>query len=208
MLCGVHFLHECGYVHLDIKPCNFLIDITGCVKIGDFGLSRKISEIKNSEDIYEGDCSYLAPEFFDDDSKVINSTKNINNKCDVFSLGLSILEILCRVELPQNGILWKKLRCINFEMPEDFLNNSNIKISGKMINLISDMLIYSPILRPSIISILQNPFYEEIHYRYNKHIQDKYIRCLDSVQYFKNEIIVDNHDNFYTKRSNSYQLFS
>ena len=93
-------------------------------------------------------------------------------------------------------------------MPEDFLNNSNIKISGKMINLISDMLIYSPILRPSIISILQNPFYEEIHYRYNKHIQDKYIRCLDSVQYFKNEIIVDNDDNFYTKRSNSYQLFS
>jgi serine/threonine protein kinase len=202
MLCGVQFIHDCRYVHLDIKPSNFLIDINGCVKIGDFGLTKKVLFIKNSQDLYEGDSSFLAPEFFEE-SRMINSNKNITQKCDVFSLGLSILELLCRIELPPNGTLWKKIRSLNFIIPEEFFNNCNIKIPGKMIKLMSDMLIISPILRPSILSILQNTYYEEINYRYNKLIHGKYSRCIETSQYFK----YDTSDNFsYTKKSDSFKL--
>ena len=41
MLCGVFHLHEIGYLHLDIKPENFLVDLNGNIYLSDFGLSQK-----------------------------------------------------------------------------------------------------------------------------------------------------------------------
>lgn len=49
----------------------------------------------------EGDSRYLAPE-------VMQGT--VSTKADVFSLGMTILEISCHVDLPTGGELWHKLR--------------------------------------------------------------------------------------------------
>ena len=40
---GVHDLHKMGYVHRDIKPENILLDVTGHVKIADFGSAAKLN---------------------------------------------------------------------------------------------------------------------------------------------------------------------
>jgi len=206
MLCGVNYIHECGYIHLDIKPGNFLIDELGGIKLADFGLTRKISEIKNSEDVYEGDCSYLAPEFFVDDVRKPKGHNHITAKCDVFALGLSILEVLCKLELPTNGVLWKKIRSENFEIPEKFLQVSNIKINDKMIKLMNDLLTITPDNRPSISSILQNPFYEEINYRYQKLMKNEYTRYFNPIEL--NLIEKAEETQRISKRSNSYNLFN
>jgi hypothetical protein len=44
MLFGLKYLHEHDVIHLDIKPGNVLIDNLGCVKLADFGASRKLED--------------------------------------------------------------------------------------------------------------------------------------------------------------------
>eukprot|EP01116_Phalansterium_solitarium_P022430 TRINITY_DN7406_c0_g1_i1.p1 TRINITY_DN7406_c0_g1~~TRINITY_DN7406_c0_g1_i1.p1 ORF type:complete len:613 (+),score=115.92 TRINITY_DN7406_c0_g1_i1:70-1908(+) len=41
MLLAVDALHQLGYIHRDLKPDNFLVDMRGHLKLADFGLSRK-----------------------------------------------------------------------------------------------------------------------------------------------------------------------
>jgi tRNA A-37 threonylcarbamoyl transferase component Bud32 len=54
-ICGLSHIHQCGIVHLDIKPANLLIDSEGRVLIGDFGMA---SEIGSKEDGHEGDTRF------------------------------------------------------------------------------------------------------------------------------------------------------
>lgn len=37
MSCAIKHVHDCGFVHLDIKPSNFFVSSLGVVKLGDFG---------------------------------------------------------------------------------------------------------------------------------------------------------------------------
>ncbi|TMW66330.1 hypothetical protein Poli38472_004095 [Pythium oligandrum] len=49
---AVTYLHSFSpaFVHRDIRPSNFLVDATGCVKLADFGASRTLSGLSNFED--------------------------------------------------------------------------------------------------------------------------------------------------------------
>lgn len=58
----------------------------------------------------EGDCRYIAPE----------TLQNIFTKAaDIFSLGITILELASKLELPKNGYLWHTLR--SGILPDHFL---------------------------------------------------------------------------------------
>ena len=37
MVCSVKHVHDCGFIHLDIKPSNFFVKEDGTIKLGDFG---------------------------------------------------------------------------------------------------------------------------------------------------------------------------
>ena len=135
MIISVIFFHECGYLHLDIKPANILIDEDGYIKLSDYGLCHKISSLNKLDDIFEGDSKYISPEVFNR-----KSPKDLNSKCDIFSLGLSILEIMAKVELPNNGPLWRNIRSSDFKIPNEFLINWNIKNIDNFLNIIKYMI--------------------------------------------------------------------
>ena len=104
MLKGLTFIHNSGYIHLDLKPANILIDFGGSLKIADFGLASSWPAPKGIDG--EGDRHYLAPEAL---------CGRFDKPADVFALGMMLTEIAGNCVIPENGTYWTKLRSGEFE---------------------------------------------------------------------------------------------
>ncbi|XP_044717173.1 kinase [Hirsutella rhossiliensis] len=96
---GLKEIHDAGFMHLDMKPANILINFEGALKIGDFGLAQPCSSAEGVD--VEGDREYMAPEML---------RGKAGPAADVFSLGLMTLEAAANVVLPDNGPTWIALR--------------------------------------------------------------------------------------------------
>lgn len=100
LLQGIYHLHAHELVHMDIKPENIFIGYDGLCKLGDFGLVIDVSQ-DHDLDAIEGDPRYLAPEIMMGD---------FGCPADLFSLGMTLLELATDLDLPQQGDLWHQLR--------------------------------------------------------------------------------------------------
>ncbi|KAI3497476.1 hypothetical protein L1887_40107 [Cichorium endivia] len=87
ILSGLTYLHDRNVVHRDIKCANILVDVSGSVKLADFGLAKatKLNDIKSCK----GTPYWMAPE-------VVNNRKNkgYGPAADIWSLGCTVLEML------------------------------------------------------------------------------------------------------------------
>lgn len=82
---GLTFLHDRGIVHRDLKPGNIFFE-DGCVKIGDYGLSKAISPSQHSgHTITVGTVHYMAPEI---------GAGIYDAKIDIYALGTLLYEML------------------------------------------------------------------------------------------------------------------
>ena len=157
MMISLTFLHKLGYMHLDVKPTNYLVDGNGLLQLTDFSLSIKEKEIDKLLSLYEyeGDSKYISPEMF---QKQYNK---INHKTDIFSLGLSIYELVSENNLPLNGEIWRKIR--NENIPKEFYDKINIFDDYNNIQFIKLVKIMTNIdsnFRPNIEDI----FIDEINF--------------------------------------------
>ncbi|KAK4326865.1 hypothetical protein Pmani_002635 [Petrolisthes manimaculis] len=100
LLQGVSHLHKHNLVHMDIKPENIFFGYDGLCKLGDFGLVIDISQGPVHEAV-EGDPKYLAPEVME---------LQFGPPADLFSLGMTILELATDLDLPRQGEAWQMLR--------------------------------------------------------------------------------------------------
>ena len=87
VLLGVVYLHDRDIIHRDLKGANILVDNKGCVKISDFGISRKVNnEIltgsaakAHNRVSLQGSVFWMAPE-------VVKQTP-YTYKADIWSIG-------------------------------------------------------------------------------------------------------------------------
>jgi eukaryotic-like serine/threonine-protein kinase len=84
---ALKFLHAHGVLHGDIKPGNLMIDRRKRIKIGDFGLARRVSDEEGS--LLKGTTKYMAPELISDDYGEVGPAS------DLYSLGFSAYELMC-----------------------------------------------------------------------------------------------------------------
>ncbi|KAF2653012.1 kinase-like protein [Lophiostoma macrostomum CBS 122681] len=115
---GVKFIHERNIVHLDLKPANVFINFVGALKIGDFGLATSWPVGPHIEG--DGDRHYLAPEALEGD---------YDKPCDVYALGLMMLEIAANASVPDQGTLWQSLRSGDFSDVPSLTWSSNVSLN-------------------------------------------------------------------------------
>ncbi|CCD17073.1 unnamed protein product [Trypanosoma congolense IL3000] len=154
LICVLHYCHNLGVVHRDLKAENLLLGKDNELKICDWGLSRYTREAaKDSNHLIRfhslaGSIDYQAPE-------VLNGRGYEGGACDMWSCGAILFFMLCGY-LPfadTNDALTKQ-RILKCEY-----NRTNRYLSAGASDLISHLLEVKPEVRYSTADVIAHPWF-------------------------------------------------
>ena len=85
MASALDYAHENQVLHLDIKPDNILIDLSGRPKVSDFGIAE-LADAQGFNQACGGTIGYMPPEQI--------CGQELDQRCDLFSLAMCVYEML------------------------------------------------------------------------------------------------------------------
>jgi serine/threonine-protein kinase len=109
---GLAAAHAHRLVHRDVKPQNVLIDPEGRAKVTDFGIARSLeSDGLTKTGRVLGTTDYVAPEQA--------MGQEIDARCDVYSLGVLLYEMLTgKVPFYADTLVGVAMKHVNEDMPD------------------------------------------------------------------------------------------
>lgn len=162
ILHGVSDIHNCGVIHNDLKPQNFLFNEQLKVKISDFGISKNNNEKRD----IGGSFHYMAPEIM-----ALWSNKKVDHipyseLSDIYSIGCSFYRMVSG-KTPMSHALQKEksngTTRINmneiigkYDIPK--ISSERHAISNKIQDIIMSCLSFNPQDRPRKIKDIINEF--------------------------------------------------
>jgi len=111
--CTVHYAHEHGILHRDIKPGNILLDAKGEPHLTDFGLARLVeseSSVTQTLDVL-GTPSYMAPE------QAMGNNAAVSSATDVYGLGAVLYQLLTGHPPFAGGTTYETIRLLEQTEP-------------------------------------------------------------------------------------------
>ncbi len=120
---GLHYLHQKGWIHCDVKPDNFLVDDDGNVKLIDFSIAQRAKRgllgFLAGKQPVRGTRSYMSPEQIRGES--------LDCRSDVYSFGCVLFELLTG-RPPYTGSTPNELleRHLRASVPSAVVYNNNV----------------------------------------------------------------------------------
>ncbi|XP_077714758.1 serine/threonine-protein kinase Nek4 isoform X11 [Canis aureus] len=143
---GRQYLHEKHILHRDLKTQNVFLTRTNIIKVGDLGIARVLENNGDMANTLIGTPYYMSPELF--------SNKPYNYKSDVWALGCCVYEMATLKHAfnakDMNSLVYRIIEGKLPPMPKDY--------SPELSELIRTMLSKRPEERPSVRSILRQPY--------------------------------------------------
>ncbi|XP_040446110.1 serine/threonine-protein kinase Nek4 isoform X8 [Falco naumanni] len=140
------YLHEKHILHRDLKTQNVFLTRTNIIKVGDLGIARVLENQCDMASTLIGTPYYMSPELF--------SNKPYNYKSDVWALGCCVYEMATLKHAfnakDMNSLVYRIIEGKLPPMPKDY--------SPQLVEIIRTMLSKKPEERPSVKSILRQPY--------------------------------------------------
>ncbi|OQA28795.1 MAG: Serine/threonine-protein kinase PknL [Verrucomicrobia bacterium ADurb.Bin345] len=144
------YIHNNGFLHLDVKPENILIRNDGHLVLIDFDLAIPTKRWRKRIRQLPGTPSYIAPETL--------TTRMVNEKSDVYSFGVTCYEMLT-YHKPFEGDKIEQVRAAQIDpaIPPTKLRSHNPAIPVAVENLILKCLAKNPADRyPSMSLVIRD----------------------------------------------------
>ncbi|KAL1780958.1 serine serine/threonine-protein kinase Nek4 isoform X1 [Sigmodon hispidus] len=143
---ALQYLHEKHILHRDLKTQNVFLTRTNIIKVGDLGIARVLEHHSDMASTLIGTPYYMSPELF--------SNQPYNYKSDVWALGCCVYEMATL----KHAFNAKDMNSLVYRIIEGKLPPMPKVYSPELAELIRTMLSKRPEERPSVRSILRQPY--------------------------------------------------
>ena len=198
VLKGLIYIHKLNLIHRDIKGANIMLSEDGYAKLGDFGIGIQMTddEYRTSK---KGSPHWMSPQV------ILN--KNYDTKTDIWSLGITCLELVEGeppfADLYPDEVMEKIAN--NPPKAEDIIDPK--EHTNEFINFVNLCLEINPKKRPTADILIKHPFIvklskkkEYLKQLINEHIEEVEQFRIDKEEYLnskenlENESINDNNN--------------
>ncbi|KRX10021.1 Protein kinase-like domain [Pseudocohnilembus persalinus] len=197
---GYKALLKLNIIHRDLKPANILLH-NGNANIADFGFG-KISVINPAcyQDItVKGTPYYRSPQLLIEPNSANENTYVVaTNKCDIWSLGIMLFEMLNGKKPWIANTITELLYNIRNQGLTFLVDN----ISEQSVQLLNSMLQIEEENRISWEELYQHPFVKQLYYNFNIQKQDLFIQNQQQQQ--QNQIQINTQDQNNQEDENIY----